>query len=271
MLSGRLLLGQYKPGNGISYRLDPRTKILLVIAIMLAVLLHTNIAFYGGLITVLALILIIDGPGWKQVYGNLKPIFWLVLFTALIHLLFSGRNDPNVIFHLSWLSITKKAAVMAVTFSLRIVIFVLATFLISLTTSPLSISEGIVSLLKPLRLLKIPIHDLGMILFIALRFIPVLSGEMEMIRKAQYIRGVDFSGKWLQKIKNSVALVIPVFFSALRRADELSIAIEARGYQSGKPRSSLYPLVFRPLDIAVLMTATLILLAIILWRFVWAA
>ncbi len=250
--SGRLLLGQYKPGKGLSYRLDPRSKIMLVIMIMIAVLLRTNIVFYSGLILALVLWLVIDGPGWKQVYGNLKPIFWLVLFTGLIHLIFSGKNDPNVIFQLKWFSVTETAGLMAITFSMRIVIFVLSTFVISMTTSPLAISEGLILLLKPLRYINVPVNDLGMILFIALRFIPVLTGEMEMIRKAQYIRGVDFTGKWLERIKNSVALVIPVFFSALRRADELSIAIETRGYQSGQPRSSLHPLSFKGLDFGFL-------------------
>lgn len=268
MLSGRLLLGQYKPGNGISYRLDPRTKILLVIMIMITVLLHTSISFYAGLIFALLFVLVADGPGWKQVYANLKPIFWLVLFTSLIHLIFSGRNDPEILLRVYGFPVTKTAATMAVTFSMRILIFVLATFLISLTTSPLSISEGLVSLLKPLRLLRVPIHDLGMILFIALRFIPVLTGEMEMIRKAQYIRGVDFSGKWLRKIKNSVALVVPVFFSALRRADELSIAIEARGYVSGKPRSSLHPLTFKAIDGLILVSVCIVFCTIIVWRHV---
>jgi len=142
---------------------------------------------------------------------------------------------------------------MAVVYSARILIFVLATFVLSLTTSPLTLSEAIVSLLKPLRWIKIPVYDLGMILFIALRFIPVLADEVETIRKAQFIRGVTFTGSLWSRVRQSAALVLPIFFSALRRADDLSVAIETRGYRSGQPRSSLYPLHFTGLDYAALV------------------
>ncbi|MCK5127062.1 MAG: energy-coupling factor transporter transmembrane protein EcfT [candidate division Zixibacteria bacterium] len=269
LLGGRLLLGQYKPGDGLLYRLDPRSKILIVIMIMLAVLMQTSIVFYAILIASLFSWLFFSGPGWSQISGNLKPIFWLILFTALIHLVFSGKSDPQKLISIYSFSISKTAVLMAITFSMRILIFVLSTFLISLTTSPMAVSEGIISLIKPLRLVKIPVYDLGMILFIALRFIPVLSSEMEMIRKAQYIRGVSFSGKWMERVKNSVSLVVPVFFSALRRADDLSIAIETRGYKSGQPRSSLRPLKFSVSDILVLSLIVIVLSVYIIWSRWW--
>jgi energy-coupling factor transport system permease protein len=158
---------------------------------------------------------------------------------------------------------------MAVVFSSRILIFVLATFVMSLTTSPLSLSEAIVSLLKPLQLLRIPIYDLGMILFIALRFIPVLANELDMIRKAQIIRGVEFSGSLRNRIRRSAALILPVFFSALRRADDLSVAIETRGYRSGLPRSSLKPLKFGKIDYLTLGSTISVLALYFIGRGWW--
>ncbi|NMC44862.1 MAG: energy-coupling factor transporter transmembrane protein EcfT, partial [candidate division Zixibacteria bacterium] len=132
----------------------------------------------------------------------------------------------------------------------------------SLTTSPVAISEGIVSLLKPLRRLKVPVYDLGMILFIALRFIPVLADEIETIRKAQFIRGGASGRGPRARIKQAASLVLPVFFSTLRRADELSVAIETRGYRSGRPRSSLHPLHFARRD-GIVFAATALALVLI--------
>ncbi len=247
----RFLLGQYRPGEGFLYSLDPRTKVILVLAVMVAALVATAPYYYGGLIAGLLILLISCRLGWRLIGKNLRPIIWFVLFTAGFHLLFSGRDDPQAAFSVYGFKVTQTGLSMALLFSARIFIFVLATFILSLTTAPVAISEGLVSLLKPLRLLKVPVYDLGMILFIALRFIPVLSEEIETIRKAQFIRGLDISGGAQSRLRRATALVLPVFFSALRRADDLSVAIETRGYRSGQPRSSLHPLRFHGRDMVV--------------------
>ena len=249
----RFLLGQYRPGTAFLYRLDARTKILLVLALMIAALASTDLVFYAGLVAILIVLLASCRLNGRLILSNLKPVVWFIVFTALFHLLFSGKHDPEIAFRIGPLTVSNTAVLMAVTYSARILIFVLATFILSLTTSPLSLSEAVVSLLKPLRWVKIPVYDLGMILFIALRFIPVLVNEVETIRKAQFIRGVTISGSFRTRLKRSVALVLPVFFSALRRADDLSVAIETRGYRSGRPRSSLYPLRFAAIDYIVLV------------------
>ncbi len=265
MLAGnRFIIGQFQPGKSLIYRLDPRTKIILVFLIMLVTLLVTTIPFYALMILSLMTALILSRLGWRTIISGLTPIIWFILFTAIFHLIFSGHDDPHKLFRIGSLTISHRAAELAVTFSSRIVIFVLATFIVSLTTNPLSISEAIVSLLRPLRYLRIPVYDLGMILFIALRFIPVLANEIDAVRKAQKIRGIDFRGSLRQRIKKSLALVLPVFFSALRRADDLSVAIETRGYRSGYPRSSLYPLRFRVIDYAFLAAGVVFSVAVIL-------
>ena len=263
----RFLIGQYRPGTGLLYRLDPRTKIIFVFLIMAAVLAKTSFLFYAGLILLLLVLLLACGLGWRLILGNLKPIVWFVVLTALFHLLFSGKDDPEVFFTVFGYTVSRTAAYMALTFSARILIFVLSTFVLSLTTNPVALSEGIISLLSPLRFVRIPVQDLGMILFIALRFIPVLADEVETIRKTQMIRGVQFTGKLRERVKRSTALILPVFFSALRRADDLSVAIYTRGYRSGQPRSSLQPLKFAAIDFIVIgISLTMMALVLILRR-----
>lgn len=261
--ANRLIIGQFNPGTSLVYRLDPRTKIIFVFLVMLIALTKTSILFYLALIILLFAFLTISQLGLRTILNGLKPVIWFVFFTALFHLVFSGHDDPEKIIEIGSFAISGKAVTMAIVFSSRIVIFVLATFLVSLTTNPLSISEAIVSLLRPLRLIRIPVDDLGMILFIALRFVPVLANELDAIRKAQLIRGVSFSGGVIQRIKRFAVLILPVFFSALRRADDLSVAIETRGYRSGQPRSSLHPLKFKITDYVILVIgfgATIVLI-----------
>lgn len=265
----QFMIGQYRPGDALLHRLDARTKILLVLMVMISVLLSVSLSFYAALIVIMLSLLISCRLGWRLILGNLRPLIWFIAFTALFHLLFSGRDDPDIVFSVWIVSVSRTAAMMSVLYSARILIFVLATFVLSLTTSPLALSEGIVALLKPLRRLKVPVYDLGMILFIALRFIPVLANELDTIRKAQYVRGVNFSGSIRTRIKRSVALILPVFFSALRRADDLSVAIETRGYRSGQPRSSLHPLQFGTIDFAVLGFVTIALSIYLIGRFWW--
>ncbi|MDD4052422.1 MAG: energy-coupling factor transporter transmembrane component T [candidate division Zixibacteria bacterium] len=259
----QFLLGQYRPGDSYLHRLDPRTKITMVLVVMVAALIGKTVAFSLISIAVLLGLLLSCRLGWRLIARNLRPIVWFILFTALFHLLFSGRDDPEIVFSIGSLTVTKTGAAMALAYSARILIFVLATFILSLTTSPVAISEGIVSLLKPLRRMKVPVYDLGMILFIALRFIPVLADEIETIRKAQHIRGMDASRSLRGRLKRATALVLPVFFSALRRADELSVAIETRGYRSGHPRSSLHPLRFGRQDGVVFGLTALALVLVI--------
>jgi energy-coupling factor transport system permease protein len=258
----QFLLGQYRPGHAFLHRLDPRTKIILVLAVMVAALMGKTPLYSFSVTAILLGLLFSCRLGWRLIVRNLRPVVWFILFTALFHLLFSGRDDPEAVFAVGSLVVTRTGAAMALAYSARILIFVLATFTLSLTTSPVAISEGIVSLLKPLRRVKVPVYDLGMILFIALRFIPVLADEIETIRKAQYIRGGDSSRGLRGRLKRATALVLPVFFSALRRADELSVAIETRGYRSGHPRSSLHPLHFECRD-GVVFGLTAVALALV--------
>ncbi len=248
----RLLIGQYRPGNGLLHRLDPRTKLLISVGVMIVVLLFKSIVFYLFLIGALLVFLAVGRIGWSVIGQNLKPVLMFILITSLFHLIFSGRSDIERVDLFGLFSIGQSGLYLAIVYSLRIMIFFLTALSLLLTTGPLSFAEGLISLMKPLRLLRVPVDDIGMILFIALRFIPVLSDEIDTVRKSQFIRGISYSGSRRARIKNAASLIMPLFFSALRRADDLSVAIETRGYRSGQPRSSLYPLKFRALDFGAL-------------------
>lgn len=244
----RMIIGQFIPGAGFLYRLDPRTKIIMVMAVMISVLLHISGIYYAVLISLLIILLLTGGVSLRLMATNLKPAIWLIGITILFHFAFSGRSDPEIAISAGFISISKTAFNLALIYSARVMIFVLSTLCVALTTGPMSISEAVVSLIRPLRKVGLPVYDLGMIMFMALRFIPVLAGELQTIRNSQYLRGIDFSGNPMARIRSSLSIVLPLFFSTLRRADNLSIAIDTRGYIKGQPRGSLYQLRFKAAD-----------------------
>ncbi len=232
-----LLIGQYYPVKSPGHRLDPRAKIAIAVILMIFSVLTTSIKYYsviiGGVGVLMALSLINIGV----ILRNFRPFIILILITALYHLIFSARETAALIEY--WgIRLTEGGVYLAVSFTLRVLVFVGIAFFVSLTTLPSDIAETIVVGLRPLKKLRIPVEDIGLIIFIAMRFIPVLAEEFDTVKKAQMIRGVDFSGKLSKRIRNYVYLLIPVFQSALRRADDLAIAIESRGYVSGAPRSA---------------------------------
>ena len=194
--------------------------------------------FYAAIILGLILILLVSDISFAAIARNGRPFVILVAVTALYHLIFSAR-DTSTLIEILGFRITEGGVSMAISFSLRVLVFVGLAFFISLTTSPSDIAQTLVNWMKPLRRLGIPVTDIGLIIFIAMRFIPVLAEEIDVIKKAQIVRGVDFSGGLINRAKKMSALLIPVFQSAIRRADDLALAIESRGYVSGAERTSL--------------------------------
>lgn len=174
-------------------------------------------------------------PG--TIWRNIRPFILLVLITALYHLLFSAR-DTKTIVEIWDFRLTAGGINMAVSFSLRVLVFVGIAFFISLTTMPADMADVIVGWLRPFRKLGVPANDIGLIIFIAMRFIPVLAEELHTLKMAQTVRGVNFSGNLRQRTRSLSFLLIPIFQSSVRRADDLAIAIESRGYISGTRRSS---------------------------------
>ena len=257
----QLIIGQYKPSDSVGHRLDPRGKMLFAILVMMLSLFTTSIMFYLALIVGLILLLRLSDIPFRTIVRNVRPFIILVSITAVYHLIFSARDTETLVSF--WIiRLTEGGVYMAVSFSLRVLVFVTIAFFLSLTIVPADMAEVIVGWLGPLRRLKIPVNDLGLILFIAMRLIPVLSEEMDTIRKAQIVRGVDFSGGLLTRARKLIYLLIPVFQSAIRRADDLALAIESRGYVSGAERSTYRVFSFASRDWLFMTLSTVIAVAL---------
>ena len=230
------MLGQYRPLDSFLHRLDARASLLPIAVVLVLSLMTVSIAFYAVLLFSLVAALLTSGISVLSLVRSFRPVLILVLMTFIYHLLFSGRGTP-VSYRFLDLPIYSGAVKIGLFYSLRLVLFVAVAFLMTLTNSPSELSEAFIAMLSPLKRLRIPVNDLGLVVFIAMRFIPVLYEEFVMIRNAQIMRGVSFSGSWLERIRKTTTLLIPVFASAMIRADELALAIEARGYDSHPDRT----------------------------------
>jgi len=234
--SSPVLLGQYRPLDSYLHRLDARAKMLPVTLVLVLALLTESLIFYGVMLVALVAALLLSGISPRVLGNNFRPILILVVITCLYHLVFSGRQS-EILIDMLGVKVRSEAVHMAVFYSLRLVLFISVAFLITLTNSPSELGDALTKLLKPLQKIRIPIYDLALILFIALRFIPILYEEFTAIKNAQVTRGVNFGGSILSRIRKTTSIIIPVFVAAIQRADDLALAIEARGYQSSKQRT----------------------------------
>ena len=235
--SNSVLLGQYRPMDSFLHRLDARAMVLPVLSTMILGLLTESFLFYLVIVGVLLTGLVGSGISLRTMVRNFRPVAIIVVITFAYHIIFSAR-ESTVLFELFGFEITRGGLVSASFFSVRLLVFLSVAFLITLTNSPSELAEAITQLLGPLKWLRVPVSDLGLILFIALRFIPILYDEFVAIRQAQMIRGVTFGGSFVNRIRRISSLLVPVFVTSVGRADDLALAIEARGYKSGQPRTS---------------------------------
>lgn len=256
-------LGQFFPGQTPIHKLDPRTKLVLVIVYIVALFLAKWFVSYVVIAAFLALVIAMSRIRLKVVLKNLKPLLFIIILTALLNL-FYGQGEPIAQF---WIfKITKSGIQNAVFMVLRISLLVAGTFMLTYTTSPIALTDGLESLLSPLKKLHAPVHELSMMMSIALRFIPILLEETDKIMKAQIARGADFeNGSLIQRAKAMVPLLVPLFIAAFRRANDLAMAMEARCYRGGEGRTKMKPLVYRKQDymgygvlVAYLVAAVLI-------------
>ena len=234
--SSPILLGQYRPLDSFLHRLDTRAKLIPVLLVMVVGLMTASPWFYVALIGLLLLGLACSGVSIRTLLVSFQPIVLLVAVTFIYHIVFSDRQSTPV-FDIFGFAITEGGLERAGFFSLRLLLFVAIAFLVTLTSSPSDLAEGLTKLLRPLERLRVPISDLGLIMFIAIRFIPILYEEFTTIRNAQAIRGVDFGGGLINRTRKTSAILIPVLLGAISRADELALAMEARGYRTGVRRS----------------------------------
>ncbi len=237
MLSN-ITLGQYYPGNSMIHRLDPRVKIMLSVAFIVAVFLVQDLLGYGIALLYILLSVRLSTVPFKMIWRGVKPLKFILLLTFVLNLFFS--TGESVIVKLGFVTVTWEGLSLAVHFSLRLVFLVLGTSILTLTTSPVALSDGLELLLTPLKVIRFPAHELAMMMTIALRFIPTLMEEADKIMKAQMARGADFeSGNLLSRAKAMVPLLVPLFVSAFRRASDLAMAMEARCYHGGDNRTRL--------------------------------
>ena len=253
-------LGQFFPGSTPIHKLDPRTKLVLVIVYIVALFLAKWFVSYVVVAAFLAMVIAMSRIRLKVVLKNLKPLLFIILLTAVLNL-FYGQGEPIAQF---WIfKITKSGLENAIS------LLVAGTFMLTYTTSPISLTDGLESLLSPLKKLHAPVHELSMMMSIALRFIPTLIEETDKIMSAQKARGADFeSGNLLSRAKAMVPILVPLFISAFRRADELATAMECRCYHGGEGRTKLSELHYQTRDwVAYLTGAALLAVMIVLRHF----
>ena len=255
-----ITLGQFFPGYSPIHKLDPRTKILLAVLYIVTVFVANNTAAFAFLLLVTGLLIAVSRISFKVILKSIKPIIFILFFTALINLFMTGgEGEPLVSFWI--IKIYTEGIVRAVFMALRVIILIVGTsLLLTYTTSPISLTDGLESLLSPLKKIKVPVHTFAMMMSIALRFIPTLVEETEKIMNAQKSRGADFSsGSLAKRAKALVPLLIPLFVSAFKRAEELATAMECRCYRGDYNRTKLVKLEMRGRDYLFLFLFTLLL------------
>lgn len=252
-----ITLGQYIPGSSILHRLDPRTKIIWTMLLMVAVFLIQSWQEYVMMGALTILLLMISGVPVKYSLKGLKPLLIILLITALLNIFFIGGKP---LLTLGTVTITYEGVISAVKLFFRLVMLIITASLMTLTTTPMAMTDGIEKLLKPTEKIGVPAHEIAMMMSIALRFIPTLMEETERIMKAQASRGADFdTGNLISRIKSFIPVLVPLFVSAFKRADELAEAMESRCYRGGKGRTRLRSIKFTVLDLTSTLTGFLFL------------
>lgn len=256
-------IGQFFPGNSFLYKLDPRTKLLLTIALIVIVFVAKGFIGLGLMFLFVIVCTLSTGIGVKYMVRALKPLLVIIGITFVLNLFL--MKDGEVLVKFYFIQITTGGLNTALFMALRLILLIQSTQILTLTTSPLALTDALESLMRPLEKLRFPAHEISMMMSIALRFIPTLMEETEKIRRAQMARGADFeSGGLLARIKAMLPLLVPLFVSAFRRADELALAMEARCYRGGENRTKMKQLRFTVSDVLAFVFMSIMIAAIIL-------
>ena len=263
-MMGDITLGQYVYADSPVHKLDPRSKILLTIGLMVVIFLTKTLVGYAILAAFLLGAILLSRVPFKMVLRSLKPLVTIIVITFFINLLFVRTG--NVLFEWWILMITDGGIRQAVNMALRILFLVASSSLLTLTTTPMALTDGIEKLLSPLKIVRFPAHELAMMMTIALRMIPTLLDEANKIMKAQMARGADFeSGNIIKRAKAMIPVLVPLFVSAFRRADELAMAMESRCYHGGEGRTKMKVWRFHWADLFALLAVLALLGLILLW------
>jgi len=260
-----MIIGQYVPGHSFVHRLDPRTKITIIFAFVIIVFFANNLISYGVLTTFALLSMFMTKIPFRFILKGLTPVWFLIIFTFILHIIIT--KEGTIVLEIYNFKIYSMGLIQGLAISIRFFLLILVTSLLTLTTTPMEITDAIEDMLEPMKKIKFPVHELALMMSISLRFIPTLMQETDKISKAQASRGVDFkTGSIKQRIKAIVPLLIPLFVSAFKRAEELAMAMEARGYKGGEGRTKLRELKVQRRDIAIYLLFLLIIACLFITR-----
>jgi len=264
-MNNSLIIGQYVPGKSLVHRLDPRTKITIIFFFVFFVFFANSLGSYSVLIAFAILSVWTTRISMKFILKGLTPVWFLIAFTFLLHIFVT--REGSVLVEIFSFKIYTGGVIQGLAISLRFFLLILMTSLLTLTTTPIEITDAVEDMLHPLKRFKFPVHELALMMSISLRFIPTLMQETDKISKAQASRGVDFrTGPVKERIKAVVPLLVPLFVSAFKRAEELAMAMEARGYQGDVGRTKLRELKISRTDILIYILFLLVIAVLFLTR-----
>ncbi len=241
-----ITVGQYYPTDSVLHRLDPRTKLVGTLLFIISVFLFRTIPGYAVATVFLGAMIFLSKIPFKFIFKGLKAIFVILIFTMFFNIIFT----PGEVLWKWWvIRVTREGLILAGRMAIRLIYLVIGSSLMTLTTTPNQLTDGLERLLRPLNKIHVPVHEISMMMSIALRFIPILLEETDKIMKAQIARGADFeTGNIIQKAKSMIPLLVPLFISAFRRANDLALAMEARCYHGGEHRTQMKPLRYQGVD-----------------------
>ena len=259
-----ITLGQFFPGYSPIHKLDPRTKIILATLFIVAVFVANNPVAFLFLTIFTAVFILISRISMKTILRSIKPLVFILLFTAILNIFMTGGSGEPLV---SWwiINIYEEGIARAVMMALRVILLIVGTsVMLTYTTSPIALTDGLESLLSPLKRIKVPVHTFAMMMSIALRFIPTLVEETDKIMNAQKSRGADFTtGSLAKRAKALIPILVPLFVSSFKRAEELAVAMECRCYRGDKNRTKLVKLQYRASDFVFMLLFVVLLVSLI--------
>jgi len=260
-----LIIGKYIPIDSLIHRLDARAKLLTMFLFIFIVFFANNLVTYAILFVFVMISVLLSKVPMSYYIRGLKTIWWLVLFTFILHI-FTNKEGP-LLYEYGWLEIHKEGIIQGIFISVRFFLLVSITTILTLTTNPIEITDGLESLFHPFKRFGLPVHEMALMMSISLRFIPTLMEETEKIMKAQSSRGVDFtSGPIKERLKALVSLLVPLFIHSFKRAEDLAVAMEARGYQGGEGRTKFRIMKWKMSDTLCLVILVILFLLLLFLR-----
>lgn len=249
-----ITIGQYIDGDSYLHRADPRTKIVLTLLFMIVVLVINNFIGYIMLTIFIFIVIIISSIPLRYTLKGLKPVLFIITFATIMNVFFYVGSKSTILFQIAFIKITYEGIYASIRMFFVVTLIMMGSSLMTLTTTPILLTDGLEKLLGPLKKIKVPVHEIAMMMTIALRFIPTLLEETDKIMKAQASRGADFeTGNLIHRAKSFIPILVPLFVSAFRRADELATAMEARCYRGSEGRTRMKQLKYTRIDVVIII------------------